>query len=582
MALTRLFRWSSIGEVQPGQPHAIRPSGVAETFRQGAFPGDDLADGIQLTLQVVADAVDNGNGLIEALREKIASAAERAAALARQSAAFDEAARGTTAIADTLATPFDGFSAAAFVEDAGDLAAARLLHNDALQAGVEALGEDIACLGSLSRHGRLLSLNAALVAARAPQVTGAHTVALESRLLADRLGAAVDGVSARLRSIEAASMQGRVGMAAMIGVCAKLATALEAMRKQDEGHTRQHRLLNEALAAQAADMAALRRSAAELAEIARDAEAGARAARHGAHELGELLKRLRPRAAVLARGSGESNRRSGSRVPMKVPGTLEVFGARFAVTTLELAAGGCVLALIDADVRKTAPALAPGSMASVALEGIGIIAVTLEALSELGYHVRFGALTPHAGERLRELVEQAHHENRAAVALVTETADRIARTFTQGLGSGEIAADDLFSSDYTPIRNSDPVQYTTPSLAFCKQVLPPLLQAARASPLGPLFVLATDRNAYAPVHHPEFSLLQRLGEAVWNDLNARDRRIYDRGLTLSGARNRDSYSLRAYMRHQADGAALPIQVVAAPIVVNGQFWGNAQAGFALP
>ena len=252
------------------------------------------------------------------------------------------------------------------------------------------------------------------------------------------------------------------------------------------------------------------------------------------------------------------------------------------MTSLEIAARGCVLAPIDVDARRPGFALAPGVMASLSLEGIGTMAVTFEARSELGHHARFDALTPRAGERLRELIDRAHHENEGAVGLVIETADRLAQAFAQGVGSGEIAAEDLFSSDYIPILDSDPVQYTTPSLAFCARVLPPLLQAARASPLHPLFVLATDRNAYAPVHHPEFSLPQRPGEAGWNDLHARDRRIYDRGITLAGARNQDRYSLRAYMRHQADGTALPIQVVAAPIVVNGQFWGNAQAGFTLP
>jgi methyl-accepting chemotaxis protein len=220
-------------------------------------------------------------------------------------------------------------------------------------------------------------------------------------------------------------------------------------------------------------------------------------------------------------------------------------------------------------------------MARLTLEGVGTMPLTVTASSELGLHARFDEVSAPALERLDALIARVYRDTQPAIALTRRVAGEIAWHFAHAVDSGEIALDDLMSADYRPIAGTDPVQYTSASLGFCERALPPIVEAARAAEPRPLFVVATDRNAYAPVHHPEFSQAQRPGEPVWNDLHARNRRIYDRWLTLSGARNREPCSLRAYVRHQPDGTPLPMQVIAAPIVVHGHFWGNVQIGCAM-
>ena len=294
--------------------------------------------------------------------------------------------------------------------------------------------------------------------------------------------------------------------------------------------------------------------------------------------LTQLLARLTQRSVVFLRNSSHGDRRHGERVPCKAPGRLSLGGVVIPVFTLDLSRGGCVLAPLGRDAMAGAK---PGALARLELEGVGVLAVTLLAVTELGWHARFDDIGALAAERIARLIVHMRGASTAAVALAQATAAEIARLFGAGLDTGEITLDDLITNDYHPIPGADPAQYTTPASLYYDRVLPPALEASRRAPPQPMFALATDRNAYAPVHHPEFSQAQRPGEPVWNDLNARNRRIYDRWLTLTGARNRAPYSLRAYIRHRADGTAQPIQVIAAPIFVRGEFWGNVQLGCAL-
>ena len=291
-----------------------------------------------------------------------------------------------------------------------------------------------------------------------------------------------------------------------------------------------------------------------------------------------LLGRLTQRSVVFLRNSSHGNRRRHERMPLKLPGELENGRSRVPVFTLEIARAGCVLVAAGARLPGE---ITPGARGMLRLEGLGSIAVTLLASTELGWHTRFDNFDDAMAESIDRLMAQAWRDSQPALQLAREMAAETGKLFSHGLDTAEVMIEELLTADYRPIEGTDPVQYAAPALAFYERVLPPVLEAARASPVQPLFVLATDRNAYAPVHHPEFSQAQRLDAPQWNDLNARHRRLYDRWLTLIGARNRAPCSLRAYIRHQADGTRLPIQVIAAPIFVRGHFWGNVQIGCRL-
>ena len=109
--------------------------------------------------------------------------------------------------------------------------------------------------------------------------------------------------------------------------------------------------------------------------------------------------------------------------------------------------------------------------------------------------------------------------------------------------------------------------------------MPGILGRHAARDPAPIFAIASDRNAYVPVHHPEYSQPQRAGEWVWNDVNSRNRRIMERWQALVASRNREPTFQKVFLRHMNDGLIVPIKIFSSPIFVQNEFWGNFQIGY---
>ena len=596
MALARLFR--RLGRAAPGNPGAPQPPArpalpamsASAMSAAAADPGsmDDvlrqLEDDVFLTMRVITNASGNvqrqvDETLDELARTRLAGASH--AALAGQcSEAADRLEEPVRILAAaTRATARETAGAMLFLDDAGDLVQAATVHAGALAQEAQDITGLARTIETLSRQGNLLALNASLEASRSNQPTGGFSaIASESNLLAGRMRTAAGELAQRIAQLELTAAQNRLAMEKMCGVAAQLRQALAAAQEATDAQNQQGEVALAALQDHRAQARQLHEGAGVLAGMARASTSKIQLAQGGGLALTRLLERLTQRSVIFLRNSSNGNRRRLDRVPVKAPGEITWQGETRPALTLELSRGGCVLlaehAVFGTPVR-------PGALARLRLEGIGSVTVTFLSLSELGWHVRFDRVDSLAAERIDALIARVHRENEPMVALAQATAAEVMRAFSHALDTGEIAQGDLLTSDYRPVEGSDPVQYVTRGLSFYECVLPPVLDGARRSALAPLFVVATDRNAYAPVHHPEFSQPQRPGEPVWNDLNARNRRIYDRWLTLTGARNRAPHSLRAYVRHQADGSPQPVQVIAAPVHVQGQFWGNIQVGCEL-
>ena len=139
--------------------------------------------------------------------------------------------------------------------------------------------------------------------------------------------------------------------------------------------------------------------------------------------------------------------------------------------------------------------------------------------------------------------------------------------------------EDLITTDYRPIDGTDPVQYETNALSFYERVLPPIILKYWESTPKPVYAIASDRNAYFPVHHPEYSLPQRDNDWVWNDVNCRNKRIMERWQVLVTARNTAPVYQKVYLRHMNNGAIIPIKSFSSPIYIGKSLWGNFQLGY---
>jgi hypothetical protein len=60
--------------------------------------------------------------------------------------------------------------------------------------------------------------------------------------------------------------------------------------------------------------------------------------------------------------------------------------------------------------------------------------------------------------------------------------------------------------------------------------------------------VAIDRNGYLPVHRPHHSQPQRPDDVEWNDVNSRNRRIYNDPKRLAAARNTRPYLIQQNSR----------------------------------
>ena len=540
-----------------------------------------LEDDILLTMRVISNAAANTQGQIGTVAKELARAQAlggQAATLtshaAAQAAALVAANGGLAAMARRRA--LEAGAALQLVQSAEAACRASLPRGDALAQEARRVDSAVQKIEAMSRQGAFLALNASLEAARIAGANGRFSaIANESKHLAEGIRAASSDLVAGVGALRLALAQNCDATETLQGRVERMQQTVADLRRGCEAQTQASEAAQSGFAHHSKTLFELNAIATQLCSFLDLASTGAMQSRQSGGAMTALLARLTRRSVVFLRNSSHGDRRMHMRVPIKAPGML-AFGARQRpVMTLEIARAGCILVPTG---HQSADPLAPGDHGMLHLEGVGAVPVTILATSELGWHTRFTSVTDAIGQRVDRLIAQTLQDSAPVMRLTQETAAEVERLFRHGLDAADVLIDELLTVDYQPIAGTDPVQYAAPALNFYERVLPPVLEAARASPVQPLFVLATDRNAYAPVHHPEFSQAQRLNQPQWNDLHARHRRIYDRWLTLIGARNRAPCSLRVYIRHLADGSPLPIQVIAAPVYVRGHFWGNVQIG----
>ena len=499
----------------------------------------------------------------EELSALSASARDAALQLARTT---DRLAQSTGFIQRSIVGADHFIATARQLTDEGQAAAGRL--------GVEmdGIGSVVGVIAALARQTNLLALNAGLEASRAgPAGRGFAVIANEIKALAEQAEKATGGVRRQVSDIQLVAQESARTIGKISTLISRIDPVISAVKSA----------VGEQIAgtADVAGSAAQSKSFADKvalgsARAAGIAEKGAAAnvkAERSHVQMTTSLERLTQRSVVFLRHAQVGDRRAHQRVPVKIPCSITLGGEKRDILALDISAGGALLIGEGLNVR-------PGSMARLSMQNIGVIPVTIVAQSDLGLHARFDIVTGEVTGRIERLITQVLLENQPKIEMAQEAAREIQDAFTYALQHKDTSLEDLISSTYTPIDGTDPMQYSAPALPIYERLLPPILNRYRASPLKPQFVLAIDRNSYCPVHHPEFSARQRPDDFEWNEINSRNRSILERSQTLVGARNKEPYNLRAYTRHLRDGSWHHIIVVAAPIFIDDQLWGNVQIG----
>ncbi|MES2336699.1 MAG: methyl-accepting chemotaxis protein [Pseudomonadota bacterium] len=150
----------------------------------------------------------------------------------------------------------------------------------------------------------------------------------------------------------------------------------------------------------------------------------------------------------------------------------------------------------------------------------------------------------------------------------------------RAIARGEIAAGDVFDTDYVVMPGTDPVQYATRFNEFADAHVQPILdRVARADPVHILGVAATDVNGYLPTHMSSKCQPQRAGDPAWNAENCRNRRNFMDDATARAVAFEGDFMLVTYRQDLGQGRYRAVKSVFVPLWIGGRRWGNFEMAF---
>ena len=198
----------------------------------------------------------------------------------------------------------------------------------------------------------------------------------------------------------------------------------------------------------------------------------------------------------------------------------------------------------------------------------------------MGVHCAFGAIDAAAQGSLLAGLAAIETEYAPLIEKAQAVAARIAGVMEAEITAGRLPQAALFDTDYRPIAGTNPEQFRTSAVAPLEAVLPAILEPVLVQDNRMLFCIVTDRNGFVPVHNRRVSQPQRPGDAVWNNANCRNLRIFDDRTGITAARSTRPARVQVYRREVGDQIIM-VREVDAPIRVFGRHWGACRTAYRL-
>jgi methyl-accepting chemotaxis protein len=492
-----------------------------------------------------------------------------AADTARAGAASADVARAVEAMAATNATVAGSSrEAARLLDEAQRFADGAGTEVTQLRHAIGEIDAVVGLIASIAGQTNLLALNATIEAARAGEAgRGFAVVAGEVKALSVETRRATDQIAATIARLATTAERAVAAVEKIVAVIGMANPAISGVAAAVDGQASAVQDINRA----AEESAGFARAVAEQAETIGTAvetavEAGT--AVDGATDaMTEAMKAATARLVMVLRQTRGGDRRQDTRWPTEIAGTLAGGGQSWPARTLDLSKGGALVTVTgEADRIPTTVRLT--------LDGVGVLPARIVARSGLGLHLAFAGDAGEAKARLEARLAAIAAEAEGQINLAQTGARQVASALEAALAAGRIDRGWLFSTDYTMVPASDPVQMTTPSLALLEEVLPPIQEALLASDAALTFCASVDINGYLPVHNRRFSQPQRPGDPVWNAANARNRRIFDDRTGLIAARSTQPFVVQTYARDLGGGRRVMMREIDAPIFIGGAHWGG--------
>jgi methyl-accepting chemotaxis protein len=464
---------------------------------------------------------------------------------------------------------------------------ANALTSEAMNAGGEAtasigelrqstheIGTVVDLINAIAKKTNLLALNATIEAARAGEAgRGFSIVAGEVKALAAQTQDATAQISERIERLRADSDHSSAAVERMVGLIGGIRPVF--------AH------VGEAVDTQIDASRSLARSAEETEhfadEVAQHVETIAGSTLQGlktsertlqdSRIADEAVGKLGSRFTVILRESEIGDRRRHDRLPVDLAVSISSARGEIAGKTIDLSRGGMLFVPADRDSVKS------GQTLEGRILGIGTFKARVCAISTLGAHCQFLDLDPATASAIDAKLDEITKANEEQISVGRETATQIVAAVEQALSRGELNMADLFDADYQPIPNTNPVQFTTRSLAALERILPAIQEQVASTAPRMAFCACVDRNAYLPVHNKAFSHPQRPDDPLWNIGHCRNKRIFDDRAGLAAARNTRPFLIQAYARDMGGGLTVMMKEIDMPLRFGGRHWGGLRMAY---
>ncbi|GJD43606.1 hypothetical protein AFCDBAGC_1458 [Methylobacterium cerastii] len=224
--------------------------------------------------------------------------------------------------------------------------------------------------------------------------------------------------------------------------------------------------------------------------------------------------------------------------------------------------------------------LAVGSGVALDIETVGAVPAQVVATSAMGVHCAFAASDAAFRDRLLAKLASIHAEHAPPITKVQSPAEQAAAILEGELSSGRISEAALFDADDHPVVGSNPAQFLTRSVEPIARLLGPILEAEVARDPRMMFCILTDRNGFLPFHNRIYSQPQRHDDPMWNQVNARNLRIFDDRTGITAARSTRPVTLQVY-RRELGTQVIMVTEVDAPVKLAGRHWGACRTAYRL-
>jgi methyl-accepting chemotaxis protein len=528
-------------------------------------------------VQAAANSVHEGTTASAAGLDAIRQRSEHLAKLSRDAkndasqlaAATEEFAASSTEISRQVS------DASSLTDEAHRVAGAAGRSLDGLKSSSGEIGDVVNLIAAIAKQTNLLALNAKIEAARAGSAgRGFAVVADEVKALSVETQKAIEAITHKIGKLQHDAAES----IAAVNRITQVMEAIQPVFNAVAGAAVQQTATTNDLALNAGQssrfVTTVADGAIEIEQAAVDASGHSGAVDRSSKRAVELASELKSRFVLFLRQTEIGDRRRHDRLPCELPVTLQQGGHTVRGQTVDISEGGVLVRSPETDRIKLDVA------AEAAIGGIGSARVRVTNRSSRGLHLEFTDLEPTTRTALDGKIAAIRDENFEFVERAIATAKEISAAFEKAISTKKITFEALFDNNYIPIEGTDPVQYRTRFLDLLEKILPPIQNPRTETDKRTVLCVAIDRNGYIPVHRPAHSLPQRPGDAAWNAIHCRNRRIYNDPKRLAAARNTRPYLIQQYTR-EVDGKMQVLRPISAPIRVFGKHWGAVRISYVI-